>query len=162
MGILFSIIGFWKGLPAPARRFLQYAAVLAVVLWGFKVFWLNPHDARVAAAERMRVTEDIRKAAEQSWRVRYDELKQQNTELERRTAELQLSNEALVRSREAIVSSLNKSLSTIKAIGDNAHAQDSNVPDYMLDSVLRDVSTALLCAKPGNIGRPECRTADTR
>ena len=159
MGFLLTILGFWKGLPAPVKRILEYAALVGLVLWGFKVFWLNPHDNKVAAEERMKVTEDIRKAAEAKWQQQYKNLQKTNQDLEQRSAALQVTNQELARSREAIVSSLNKTIANIKTIGVNTHAQDQAVPDYMLDAVLRDVSNALKCSKPGNAGKEGCPAA---
>lgn len=156
MGFLLSIATFWKGLPAPIRRIIEYAGIVIAVLWAFKVFWLNPHDNKVAAKERMNVTEEIRKAAEAKWQQQYKDLQEQNKNLEDKAASLQESNAALVRSRESIVASLNKTLANIKVIGATTHAQDMAVPDYMLDSILRSVSNELKCSKPGNIGKEGC------
>lgn len=169
MMFLLSVIGMWKGLPGPIRRLVEYAAIAGLLLWGFRVFWLNPHDDKVATRERMKVTEEIRKAAEEKWQLKYRDLEDRNKTLQLRAEELQDATDALARSRENIVAGLNNTLAHIRIIGASNHAQDQNIPDYMLDTVLRDVSNSLECAKPGNASKPGCpainsagEKADTR
>jgi hypothetical protein len=154
--IIMSILSFWKGLPGPVRKVVEYIALLALAFWAFKVFWLNPHDNRVEAESRIKVSEDLKKDFDTRYKQQIKTLQEQNATLEGKAARLQVENADLARSRETIVGNLNKSLANIKLIGATQHAQDQSVPDYMLDGRLRDVSNDLECAKPGStkIGCP--------
>jgi hypothetical protein len=146
-------------IPGPVKKGLMYAALAGAALWAFKVFWLNPHDNKIEAESRIKVTEEVRKDAEARWKLKYKKLEDQAKSLEEKAVELQLANDSLVRSRESIVSSLNKTLTNIKIIGATNHAQDQAVPDYMLDARLRDESNDLECSRPSNIDKIGCPSA---
>ena len=153
--IAIGMAGFWHRIPGPVRKVAVYATLAGLGLWAFRVFWLNPHDNRIEANARIKITRELEKEFNARYKHQINSLQDQKAAIEETAARLQESNEALVRSREAIVNSLNRSLANIKIIGANQHAQDQSVPDYMLDGRLRDVSNALECAKPGTT-RPGC------
>jgi hypothetical protein len=153
--IVMGVLGFWNRVPGPVRKVAIYATIAGLGLWAFRVFWLNPHDNRIEANARIKVTRELEKEFDTRYKKQIHSLQKEKAEIEETAARLQEANEALARSRESIVNSLNRSLANIKIIGANQHAQDQSVPDYMLDGRLRDVSNALECAKPGTT-RPGC------
>lgn len=161
MGILAALGLFWKGLPAPIRRLIEYAGIILVALWALKVFWLNPHDNKVAAEERSKVTDEIKKDFDKRYQTTIEDLKTRNSSLESKTADLERQNSDLAKTRESIVTGFNKTLASIKQIEVNNHAEDRIIPDYLLGARLRDVSNAIECAKPANRGRAGCPDSTT-
>lgn len=158
MGIAFFLaIGkAWKSMPAPVRRILEYAGIVLLALWALKVFWLNPHDNKVAAQERAKVTDEIKKDFDKRYQQTISNLETQSESLLQRAAGLEKTNADLAKSRDAMVSGFNKTLTAIKQIEDRNNADDRTIPDYLLGQRLGDVSNAIECAKPANKGRAGC------
>lgn len=161
MGFFLAISAFWSKLPAPIRRLLEYAGIILLALWALKVFWLNPHDNKVAAQERAKVTDEIKKDFDKRYQQTISDLKIKNGNLEKRTADLEIMNSDLARSRDAMMSGFNKTLSAIKQIEGKNNADDRAIPDYLLGQRLSDVSNAIECAKPANKGRAGCTDGKT-
>jgi hypothetical protein len=140
---------------------IEYAAIVLVALWAFKVFWLNPHDNKIAAQERAKVSGEIKKDYDKRYQKTIKGLEEKNASLEERALKLERANTDLARLRESMVSGFNKTLATIKQIEDSNNAEDRNIPDYLLGQRLSDVSNAIECAKPANKGRTGCPDSKT-
>ena len=151
-----ALVLFCKKVPAPIKTFMMYAGIVLIGLWALKVFWLNPHDNKVAAQERAKVTDEIKADFEKRYKVAVKDLITQKNTLEDKVFDLERANQDLARSREVLVLSFNKTLSKIKQSEAVYHAEDRAVPDYLLGARLSDVSNAIECAKPANKGRAGC------
>src|SRR3972149_1642745 len=109
-----AIIGLWAGLPGPVKKIVEYAALLGLALWAFKVFWLNPHDNKVEGESRIKLTKELEKDFNTRYKQQIQSLQNEKATLEEKAARLQDENVNLARSRETIVGNLNKSLANIK------------------------------------------------
>lgn len=111
---LFAKLGM-AALPDPLKKVIVYLVLGAVGLWAFKVFWLNPHDQRVADETKAEVTEKVKKEEEARWKPLQEELKKQNEALARQIVTIQAQIVILQESRQKIENGLAVELKSVKA-----------------------------------------------
>lgn len=139
---LFAKVGMAM-VPAPVKKVIVYVVVGAVALWVFKVFWLNPHDARVAEETKGQVTEQVKKAEEARWKPIEAELRKQNAELQTQLLTVQLAIVELQASRRGLETGLTADLKAVRALEVANRVKVDSIPVEELQKSVNALSAQL-------------------
>jgi tRNA G26 N,N-dimethylase Trm1 len=142
--------GFWKGLPAPARKIAMYAGLAILAFWAFKVLYLNPYANKIAAETTIKVTEQVRKQAEASWKPRVEALAADKQALVQKVASLEEKAKELDRSRQVLEGNLATGIKQIRVNQEKNSGKVIAIPADKLDDAMRGISSELSGAKPTN------------
>ena len=153
--MLTAIMGIWTGLPGPVKKIAEYAALLALAFWIFKVFWLNKHDNDVAAKATTETTDKVAKDQEAIWKPQLEKLKTDNADLAKQVTTAVAQRDELARSRETMVSALNTVITQSRTIQEGRRGQVDLIPSSQLDGALRDLSNQLAATAPATPTTPK-------
>jgi hypothetical protein len=142
------IAGKWGLIPGPFQKIIEYVGIVALVLWGFKVFWLNGHDNRIAAETRTQTTDQVLKQEEAKWKLETDTLKADKVDLQKQIDAAKVASDQLAKSRENIVARLATSLTQARTTQEGRRVQVNSIPASMLDGAIRDLSNELAKSSP--------------
>lgn len=142
-------------LPEPLKKLIVYAVLVALTFWAFKVFWLNPHDAAVAAATATKVTDQVKKEEEARWKPIQEALLKQNAELQKQLVSIKAEIAELQASRVRLEKGLQADLAKVKQQEAVNRSRIDLIPVEKLQETVNALSAQLA-------GTGQAPTADPR